>query len=174
MRQVSKHYFYVIPVLLALVAALAVVFLLPHPSMRSVYESKFQIPLFTGFLTMGGFLLSLKTFIIIKMNEVVYQSDAYVRKSKKLHALDPNFNPLSGLKNLNSFLLFCVKWSLSASFLQPSLGLLHNRYTTAICIGAAVGAACLVLSACFLIRANMTDLFTYWEDAHEDKLNKLD
>src|SRR5262249_16573193 len=157
MRQISKHYFYVIPVLLALAAAMAVVYLLPYSSARTVYENKFQVPLFTGFLTMGGFLLSLKTFIVIKMNEAVYQSQAYLRQSKTLHALEPNFNPLSGLKNLNSFLLFCVKWSLSASFLQPSLGLLHNRYTTAICIGAAVGAACLVLSACFLIRANMAD-----------------
>jgi hypothetical protein len=42
------------------------------------YGENIRGSLFTGFLTLGGFLLSLKTFIIVKMKENVYDDERYI------------------------------------------------------------------------------------------------
>lgn len=173
MKAMSKTCYYVMPIMASVVTAALVAFVLPHPMIREAYERKFQVPLFAGFLTIGGFLLSLKTFIVVKMNEAVYQSEKYLKATNTLQLLDPNFDPLSGLKNLGGFLLFCVKWSLTASFFQLSVGLFNYRFTTAICIGMAVGAACLVLSACFLIQENMKVMFEHWDEDRKTKQQKF-
>jgi len=173
MKVRDKSTYYALPITIACLATIAVTFFLPYPLVREGYE-KFQLPLFSGFLTIGGFLLSLKTFIVVKMNEAVYQSDQYLENAMRYQILDPSYDPMSSLKNLSSFLLFSVKWSLTSSFMQLSVGLLDSQYTTGICIGAAVGAALLVLSACFLIQQNMIVMFASWKTASEEKQKEIE
>src|SRR5262245_31540304 len=44
------------------------------------YARNLRGSLFTGFLTLSGFLLSAKTFIVVKMKESLYEQDFYTRR----------------------------------------------------------------------------------------------
>ncbi|MEK6334011.1 MAG: hypothetical protein AABM67_03620 [Acidobacteriota bacterium] len=123
-----------------------------------VYDSKLRTPLFTGFLTIGGFLLTLKTFVLIKLKEEVYESPWYRDKIDRNRKLNPKLTLYGPLNRLGSLLIFCVFAALSTAVAQLSVGFIPNRFASAFCISLAVGSLILVFCAWFYIWRNLT----YW------------
>lgn len=120
------------------------------------YGSKLQIPLFTGFLTISGFLLSLTTFIVVKMHEAVYQDEHYFKKIEIYTRIDENYSHTKPLENLSSFLISSVVAALITSFSQFTIGNYSNFYIIVLCLSLAACASTFVFISCLLIKSNIT------------------
>jgi hypothetical protein len=125
------------------------------------YGTKFQIPLFTGFLTLSGFLLSLTTFIVVRMHDSVYTDEFYQKRVETFKRIDATYTATKPLKQLSNFLAFCVVMTLLASFLQFTLGNLSYKVGMIVCISVAAGAGVSVISAGVLIKRNIAMWMEY-------------
>lgn len=123
------------------------------------YGTNIRAALFTGFLTLGGFLLSLKTFIIIKMKESVYDDVRYLDQFEKKKKLNKNlrlYGPLQGLSNL---LFWAVMSAIVTALLQFSVGLITHYVAVYACIFMAAFTATLLLIALLEIKNNLNSWF---------------
>jgi hypothetical protein len=127
------------------------------------YSKKMQTPLFTGFLTLGGFLLSLKTFILIKLKEGLYDHKHYKEMVKEKQLLNPKYTYYGPLSRLSHFLVHSVLLALLTSFFQFSLGFLKSNIIAAIGLSLAVTTIVVVLLAWWNIRQNLNCWFEMLE-----------
>jgi hypothetical protein len=134
----------------------------PH-GLYEIYERKLQTPLFTGFLTVGGFLLTLKTFVIIRLKESLYDSSTYKERLERKRHLNPNLSAYGPLSRLASFLILSVVSAIITAALQMSIGFIQNKFAAAICISVATTTLILVLWSWWLIRTNLSDWFSILE-----------
>lgn len=127
------------------------------------YSQKLQMPLFTGFLTLGGFLLSLKTFILIKLKEGLYDNQYYIELVKDKRAVNPNYSFYGPLTRLGNFLIFSVISALCTSFYQVSLGWIKCNMVALVGLGLALTTAIMVVLAWWYIRCNLNRWFELLE-----------
>ncbi|MHC1744851.1 MAG: hypothetical protein AB9873_17735 [Syntrophobacteraceae bacterium] len=150
-------------------------FSLSNSSFYCFYAQKMQTPIFSGFLTIGGFLLSLKTFILIKLKEGLYDNQVYRERLMKLSHLNPNqklsfYGPLS---RLGQFLVYCVLGALLTSVFQFTIGFIRNDIAAAFCISFASGTLSLVILAWWELRGNLKEWFDILEEqAHREEQEK--
>ena len=124
--------------------------------------------LFTGFLTIGGFLLSLKTFILIKLKEDLYDSPSYKERFENQKQLKPSLSYFEPLSNLSNFLIYCVLLSLITSLSQYTLGFIQSIYTIAFCIALSSTSFFLVIVVWWEIRANLTIWFELLDEENRN------
>lgn len=132
------------------------------------YSNKLQTPLFTGFLTLGSFLLAIKTGILIKLKEGLYDKQEYKDRVKQRQAINPKITLYGPLKRFGNYLIYCVLFSLLTSFYQVTFGFINHRVVASLGISLAVVTALLVLYAWWLIRENLNHWFTLLEDIEEN------
>ena len=114
----------------------------------SIYQTAARTPIFTGFITMGSFLLAMKSGILGRLKEA-YDSDEYASDYDEKLALGnrsaadfPYYGPLERLsKALGWNVIFCFL----TSFCQMTLGFWNNHFAYAVCVGTAVTCLGLVL-----------------------------
>jgi len=140
------------------------------PPYVDFYEKKLQVPLFSGFLTLGSFLLSVKTFIVIKLKEGIYESPLYkkrfdhaqsINRGEKLHLYDP-------LKKLSGYLIYSVFAALITSIVQIVVGSFSFQITVAFCLSLSAMTMTLVLFAWWEIKANLECWFDLLEKEEDD------
>ena len=153
------------------VAVFFVFYLLARNSVNPVifYQEKMRGSLFAGFLTLGSFLLSLKTGIVIKIKENLYDQGPYQDAVEKAIEQGSNMTVYGPLQRLSRLLATAVLSALIASVLQLTLGLLGEWWTVAICLAAAATAITFLMFAFTLIQMNMRDWFKYLEEVAEKK-----
>lgn len=137
-------------------------------TLTDTYSKKLQVPLFTGFLTISGFLLSLTTFIVVKMHEAVYQDEKYLEKTAVYTRIDLNYSHTEPLENLTIFLIVSVVTALVTSFSQFTIGNINSYHIAIFCIALAVGAFGFVLTSCFVIKKNIQE----WIDFMKGRKSK--
>jgi len=125
------------------------------------YVDNIRGHLFTGFLALGGFLLSLKTFIIVTMKENVYDDEKYIENWKAQRKLSPNIKLYAPLKQLSDFLYYAIFASILAAVLQMSLGLYEHWFASAVSVWSAVYATILLVWCLVLIKRNLDTWFSY-------------
>lgn len=120
-------------------------------------------PLFSAFLSLGGFLLSLKTFIIVKVKEGLYDNRRYRKRMARMRSriLDEKrrpgiFEPLDRLRRL---LFISIVASLLAAIAQVTVGASTGPYTATICLAAAAFVVGVLFQVLLLINANLHDWF---------------
>lgn len=109
--------------------------------------------LFSGFLTLGGFLLSLQMFIVVKIKEDLYDSDAFCKHVKAMREIKPDLEHYGPLRRFSHFLTVAVSACLVTAVAQLSVGLVEKNWASWICIGLAVASSIwfiVVLVAVFL------------------------
>lgn len=129
------------------------------------YALSLRGSLFAGFLTLGGFLMSLKTFIIVNMKKEVYDSPAYVKRFDTLKLTSPSISRYKPLKALSDVLFVTILSCLSTSVMQLTVGLVENFYASLLCLMAAAGSIALLAWTLYLIRANLQDMFNHLDDS---------
>jgi hypothetical protein len=142
----------------------------PGPKgLYDIYSNKLQTPLFTGFLTIGGFLLTLKTFVLIKLKESLYGSEFYQSELADKRHLNPNLSTYGPLSRLGHFLIVSVVSALITATAQLSVGFIHHTIAAAVCMGVAATTLLLVFVAWWEIRKNLSAWFSLLEreDAHK-------
>lgn len=133
------------------------------------YSKKMQTPLFTGFLTLGGFLLSLKTFILIKLKEGLYDHKQYLELVKEKQRLNPQYTHYGPLSRLSHFLVHSVLLALLTSFYQFSVGFVNCSVVAAIGMSLAVTTITVVLLAWWNIRQNLSCWFDMLEKDKQEE-----
>ncbi|TMO79997.1 hypothetical protein CWC16_09360 [Pseudoalteromonas sp. S3776] len=136
------------------------------------YQINIRGSLFAGFLTLGGFLLSLKTFIIVKLKENVYDHKQYEKRFKEQSKLNSKLVFYAPLKNLSDFLFWTVISCIGAAITQLTLGLFNCFYAALIAILAAVFAICVLMYSLYLIKLCLNDWFEFLDKARTVKLEE--
>jgi hypothetical protein len=133
-------------------------------SVVDFYQRNMRGSLFAGFLTLGSFLLSLKTGIVIKIKENVYDKDTYQKKVDEAQEQGIKVTVYGPLRRLSAVLSAAVFAALLAAALQLTVGLFSVWWTAAICLSAAGIALTLLLTAFVLIQANLSKWFEFLEE----------
>lgn len=145
-----------------------VVFLLYADTPNELYENyatHLRGNVFAGILSAGSFLLSLKTFIVVKLQENVYESKIYKSRYLKLkREVDSSLQLYKPLRELSNFLFWCILSCLIASILQVTLGFIKIFYVVLFCLFFAVFSGALVFFALWLIKSILSD----WMDCLEE------
>ncbi|MBI1753571.1 MAG: hypothetical protein HY014_16015 [Acidobacteria bacterium] len=143
------------------------------------YKAIFRIPLFSGFLTIGSFMLSFKAFTVLRLHEDVYKSPEYQERWVK-RAMDFSLKPityLDPLARLTDTFFLAIFFSLMAAFLQVTLGLIPKLWLVCFCVWAALFSGCLVLRSLYVLRQNLVEwqklLSKKYADELEAKISQL-
>ncbi len=129
------------------------------------YQQSLRTPLFTGFLTMSGFLFSAKAFLITNLIKEVYSTDHYQKRVKDLRKYKQSLKITAPLKDLADYLQWSICLSLTASISQMTVGLIPYSWAAGLCLTIAGVAAASVFVAVYLLRQNIAD----WIETVEDK-----
>jgi len=134
------------------------------------YADNLRGSLFTGFLGLGGFLMSLKTFIIVNMKKEVYETDKYKEKwvdSIKNSGFEKVGNRYKPLRHLSEQIYWTIFSCISAAIAQLTIGLISNIIPVLICLALVFNAIVFLISTLRLIRGNLVTMFN-----HLDEVNK--
>lgn len=127
----------------------------------ALYFEKLQTPLFSGFLTIAGFILSTQTLLLRELKAIFEDKDyiAHV-KSVRLHFNVSYYGPLA---RLGSLLVWTIFSSLFTSIYQITFGLWKVRWFAFGGISLGFGTLFLVLSCWYHVRLNLKDWFDHLE-----------
>ena len=136
------------------------------------YSDNIRGHVFAGFLALGGFLMSLKTFIIVTMKENLYENERYRAKWEDAKRNDPKTPSLYyPLRQLSDLLYYSIFSSIVAAALQMTIGLINHWVAAAICIYSAIIALLFLIDALLIIKKNLNIWFEYLEDEGNKKSN---
>ena len=131
------------------------------PEFYCFYATGFRGPFFTGFLTMGSFLFSVKSFSLLRLLSDVYNSEHYqqtyakaMKDSSSTIHVESYMYPI---KNLGDLLFWSITISLMASILQISVGLIPSGYSAIFCFCFSFFSILMVFKALFALRIALTD-----------------
>lgn len=152
--------------ILAALAVLALVIFVTSDSARAIgfYDEKIRASLFSGFLTVGSFLLSLKVFIVVKFKENVFDSDSYKKRLEDRRKINPKISHYGPVRNLSQVLFIAIASSLAASASQITIGLIPQWWALLICVGLAAFAGMMLIQVLFLIRIILKDWLDHMEE----------
>jgi len=138
------------------------------------YAKNLRGSLFAGFLTLGGFLLSLKTFIIVNMKKEVYDTPEYKRTWDESKQLDSRVGSMyTPLRELSDRLYVAIFSCVMTAVFQFTFGLAESIWTALTCIWMAVLSIIFLLWCLHSIRANLTTMFGHLEaKATAEQLSK--
>lgn len=125
------------------------------------YGDSLRGNLFSGFLALGGFIFSLKAFILVTMKQNVYDSKIYEDKWLELNKGGTGEAYFSPLKELNSVLYMTVLLSILSAILNITIGLLPVIAVVYICIFSAFYATGFLILSLWLIKGNLDTWFEY-------------
>lgn len=139
------------------------------------YGEKLRGSLFAGFLTLGGFLLSLKTFIVVNMKKEVFENPVYKAEwedQKKLDTKNEMGKRYTPLRYLSGVLYAAIVACLSTAVMQLTVGLVNNFVAALLCLWAVSVSLLLLAWALWLIRANLLRMFDYLDRQDEEEQKK--
>jgi len=138
------------------------------------YQEKMRGSLFAGFLTLGSFLLSLKTGIVIKIKESLFDKQEYQEKVEKAQAGNQGIKSTiyGPLRRMSRVMSAAVLSALLASAIQLTLGLYSTWWAAAMCLSMATIALLYLLEAFVLIQMNLSIWFEFLDEDAERKRDK--
>ncbi|PWI78540.1 hypothetical protein DEO48_19410 [Enterobacter sp. CGMCC 5087] len=115
--------------------------------------------LFSGFISVGSFLLSLHTFVIVNLRDKVFSTkeykEAYALAYEITEADIKESELYKPLDNLSSFINTSIILSLTTAISQFTLGLSTNLYACLFCVWLAILTICFLLHCLIIIRINI-------------------
>lgn len=129
----------------------------------SYFGDKIRSSLFTGLLTVGSFLLSLKVFIVVKFKETVFDSKEYKERLANLRKIDPNIQHYFQVRNLSSVLFLSITSAICAAACQLTIGLIEVPSAMLFCVFMAAFAGAMLLQTLLLIRKILDEWLDYME-----------
>ncbi|WP_339473985.1 hypothetical protein [Pseudomonas sp. RL_5y_Pfl2_69] len=131
------------------------------------YASNLRGSFFTGFLALGGFLMSAKTFIIVNMKKEVYDSKKYEEtwlSGLKLNGASKYWTLFYPLRRLSNIIFYTIAFCFIASIAQLTVGLFKAIPAILICFFLVVVAICFLMLSLFLIKKNLTTMFDHLDE----------
>jgi len=134
--------------------------------LHDIYLCKdLQVPMFSGLLTVGTFLLTMKTFIIFKLKEDLYDNPEYIKIAQKSLTIDSdNHDHYKGLKQLSDYLSMSILGSLVGASLNITIGFIETPLASVICISISACTIALLFFAWHLVWSNLRDWLNILEN----------
>jgi len=148
----------------------------------SFYAANLRASFFSGFLTLGGFLVAVNTFIIVQLKKELYDHDAYRDRVVARQALRKANEGADGrrlgfygpLRRLSRCILTAIVLAVVTAVSQLTIGLYPSHFCTIICIALA-GVTVISLGVVLvMIACNLRDWFEFMEHAAEQKTKARD
>ncbi|MCX7012496.1 MAG: hypothetical protein NTW86_08040 [Candidatus Sumerlaeota bacterium] len=121
----------------------------------TLYDRSLRGSMFSGFLSVAGFLLALHTFIVVKMKEEVYENDAYIEKLHNEYSKSAAFSRYAPLGNLSGLLFSSILWSVLAALGQLTIGLIESVYPFCALLTTVFTAIFVFIVALYYVRTNI-------------------
>lgn len=137
---------------------------------NTFFEEKIRSSLFSGLLTVGSFLLSLKVFIVVKFKETVFDSSQYKEQLIELRKVNPKLAHYGPVRELSSVLFISIASAIIGAACQLTIGLLGNTTSMLVSIFMAAFAGAMLMQTLVLIRSILTE----WLDHMEIKPSEED
>ena len=123
------------------------------------YQRNLRGYLFSGFISVGSFLLSLHSFVITNMRDKHYLTkeyeELYVQANNCKKGEINKSDLLKPLDNLSWFINWSIVLALLTAIFQFTLGLYTNAIPAIICVYFAILTIIFMLKSLFLIRINI-------------------
>lgn len=134
------------------------------------YSKNLRGSLFAGFLTLGGFLMSLKTFIVVNMKKEVFDKPEYLVQWQAARKNNPNTEEFkyAPLRFLASTIFIAIVSCISTATAQLTIGLVPSFWTALICMWASAVSIAIILRSLILIRKNLNRMFDYLDDEQRE------
>ncbi len=121
-----------------------------------IYDNKLRSDFFSGFLSVGAFLLSLKTFIVMTMKTGVYDTEKYKKTWERNRLLDDSVGPVyQGLKELNDCMFNSIFFSLVAAAAQVTIGIVSGALFVFMSLLPCVISIFYLAYCLFLVKRNL-------------------
>lgn len=138
-----------------------------------IYRDGIRTPMFTGFLTVGSFLLTLKATILLRIKEIYdtpdYWGDWHTYQEQRRLNNKPPTGYYDPLRNLGHGLLANVLLALTTSVIQVTLGFVNAPWAVGICLGFAATTLGLLLFLWWQIAQNLNRWFSVIERERSGK-----
>jgi hypothetical protein len=115
--------------------------------------------MFTGFLTLSGFLLTATTFVVIQMKRELYDQPFYLERCRKQRRFGKGEPVYAPLRRLSRVLIVAICLSLLASASQLTIGLRETFTAVVFCYAIAIFALVGVAWVLFLMSQNLKAWF---------------
>lgn len=138
-----------------------------HEEIPEFYANNIRSSLFSGFLTVGSFLLSLKVFIVVKLKENIFDTDGYKEKLKVGRKINPKLTLYGPVKRLSSLLFLTISSAMVASVTQLTIGLIPFLWAAFFCIFVSVFAVSMLIFTLLLIREILSEWLNYLEQTND-------
>ncbi len=145
-----------------------------EPGFHDVYAASMRNSLFTGFLTLSGFLLTAKTFLVVNMNKEVYTSDHYLENFRVQHKVDDALEVYGPLSNTAKLLYWNIVVTLLTAVAQFTIGFIPSAWAAGFCLCAVLVAIAFMGYSLLQVRRNLARMFSFLESVAKGKLVKLE
>ena len=130
--------------------------------LAALYESKLRSDFFSGFLAVGAFLLSLKTFIVMTMKTNVYDTKEYralweENSKRDAKITGPRYR---GLQELNDCMFNSIFCTLSAAIAQVTIGIAGGPVFTFVSLLLCTTSICYLIYCLLLVKENLNSFVT--------------
>ena len=139
------------------------------------YAANLRASFFTGFLALGGFLMSAKTFIIVNMKKEVYDSKQYEETwvdGLKLNGADKYWTLFFPLRHLSNIIFYTITFCFVASISQLTIGLFGAIAPVMICMFLVIVATFFLMLSLFLIKKNLATMFDHLDKKSLERMNE--
>lgn len=114
--------------------------------------------LFSGFISVGSFLLSLHTFVIVNLKEKLFGTKEYLETYKLAKGIENDVDEsdmYKPLDNLSSFINTSIWLSIITAISQFTIGLSTNLFACLFCVWLAILTVIFMLHCLIIIRENI-------------------
>ena len=126
------------------------------------YKGELRDSFFTAFLSVGGLLLTLKTFIILHMKEQVYDNSEYDELFQDLQKQNSDLkNKYLPLQKLSTLLFVSVCMSLGTAIYHITIGLMNHWLVAVISMFLSISTLLFFIISLIQIRTNITVWFDH-------------
>lgn len=127
-------------------------------SLVETYTQTLRTPLFSGFLTLTGFLFSMKSFLLANLQRDIYSNKEYLQQWAEARLEDASVGTVARpLRNLGRILLATICATLTTSILQITIGLVPNVFTVVTCLVATLASLAMVAFSIVVLWQNIND-----------------
>lgn len=135
------------------------------------FSDELRSDFFNGFLSLAGFMLAAKTFIVIHMKQEVYDNPEYQRKfdRRKEEVGEKKAQRYGPLEKMSKALFWITVSSVFAAVCQITLGLIPWNIAAILCLGLVAFAVWKLIDGLSLIKKNLDSWF---EIVHEQEAER--
>ena len=99
-----------------------------------VYGNSARTPMFTGFLTLGSFLLTLQSGILSRLKEG-YDGEDHARKIDQMRRKGKSVRYYESLRNVGQVIFVNLMLALLPALFQITFGFVQKAWSTSLCVG---------------------------------------